>query len=41
MPKEVLDEDTVIQIFPLDVKAEKVRTAPAAEFFQKGGIPAK
>ena len=41
MPKAILDEDTVIQVFPLDVKAEKVRTAPAAEFFQKGGIPQK
>jgi zinc protease len=41
MPKDVLDEDVVIQEFPLDVKAEKVRIALAAEFFQKAGLPAK
>jgi len=41
MPKAVLDEDVVIQEFPLDVKADKVRIAPAAEFFQKTGLPAK
>jgi zinc protease len=41
MPKNVLDEDVVIQEFPLDVKAEKVRIALAAEFFQKAGLPAK
>jgi len=39
MPKEVLEEDRVIQIFPLDVKTEKVRIAPATDFFQKPGIP--
>jgi zinc protease len=39
MPKEVLEEDKTIQIFPLDVKAEKVRIAPAANFFQKAGLP--
>jgi len=41
MPKAVLDEDTVIQVYPLDVKPDKVRIAPAAEFFQKAGIPQK
>lgn len=41
MPREVLDEDTVIQEYPLSVKADKVRIAPAAEFFQKRGAPAK
>jgi zinc protease len=41
MPKQILDEDLVIQTFPLDVKPEKVRIAPASEFFQKAGIPAK
>lgn len=39
MPKEILEEDLVIQTFPLDVKPEKVRIAPASEFFQKMGIP--
>ncbi len=41
MPKTVLDEDAVIQAYPLDVKAEAVRIAPAAEFFQKAGLPAQ
>jgi zinc protease len=41
MPREVLDEDTVIQEYPLSVKADKMRIAPAAEFFQKRGAPAK
>jgi hypothetical protein len=39
MPKEVLDEDLVIQVYPLDVRPEKVRIAPAGSFFQKAGIP--
>jgi len=39
MPKEVLEEDKIIQIFPLDIKPEKVRIAPAADFFQKAGLP--
>jgi zinc protease len=41
MPREVLDEDAVIQAYPLDVKPEAVRIAPAAEFFQKRGLPAR
>jgi zinc protease len=41
MPREILDEDTVIQEYPLSVKADKVRIAPAAEFFQKRGVPEK
>jgi len=41
MPGAVLDEDTVIQEYPLTVKLEKVKTAPAAEFFQKAGLPGK
>lgn len=40
MPKEVLEEDKVYQVFPLDVKAEKVRIALATDFFQKAGVPA-
>ncbi len=39
MPKEVLEEDQVIQVYPLEVKAENVKVAPAAEFFKKPGIP--
>lgn len=41
MPREVLDEDLVYQMFPLDVRPESVRIAPAAEFFRKPGLPAK
>jgi zinc protease len=41
MPQEVLDEDTVIQVFPLDLDPGKVRIAAAASFFQKAGIPEK
>jgi zinc protease len=41
MPRAVLDEDTVIQEYPLPVKLEKVMTAPASEFFQKAGLPGK
>jgi zinc protease len=41
MPKEVLDEDRIIQAYALDVKPEAVRIAPAAEFFQKRGLPAR
>lgn len=39
MPKEILEEDKVIQIFPLDVKPVKVRIVQATDFFQKPGIP--
>ncbi len=39
MPQAVLDEDLVIQTFPLDVNPEKVRIAKASDFFQKTGIP--
>lgn len=39
MPEEVLQEDLIIQTFPPDVKHEKVRIAPASEFFQKKGLP--
>jgi len=41
MPSAVINEDTVIQIYPLEVKPENVRIVPAAEFFKKGGIPVK
>ena len=39
MPKRILEEDLVIQSFPLDVKPENVRLAQASNFFQKAGIP--
>ncbi|MFB0565189.1 MAG: M16 family metallopeptidase [Candidatus Aminicenantaceae bacterium] len=39
MPKEILEEDLVIQTFPLDVRPENVRIAPASEFFLKAGLP--
>jgi zinc protease len=39
MPQAILDEDLAIQIFPLDIKPEKVRIAKASDFFQKTGIP--
>jgi zinc protease len=41
MPKVVLDEDAIIQGFPLAVRQDAVRIAAAAEFFQKPGLPAK
>jgi zinc protease len=34
-PDEVLNEDKEIQVFPLDIKAEKVRIVPVEEMFQK------
>jgi hypothetical protein len=40
MPQEVLDEDVIIQGFPMDVVQDKVRIAEAPLFFQKKGIPA-
>jgi zinc protease len=39
MPKDVLEDDLVIQTFVLDVKPEKVKIAPASEFFEKAGLP--
>jgi len=41
MPKRILEEDLVIQTFPIDVKPKKVRIALASDFFQKKGIPTK
>jgi zinc protease len=41
MPKEVLEEDKIYQVFPLDVKPENVRIAQATSFFQKKGVPEK
>jgi zinc protease len=39
MPNEILEEDLVIQSFPLVAKMEKVKIAPNTGFFQKAGIP--
>ncbi len=39
MPKAVLDEDKIIESYPLQVKPENVRVIPAAEFFKKTGLP--
>ncbi len=39
MPKNILDEDLIIQAYPLHVRPENVRIIPAAEFFKKPGIP--
>ncbi len=39
MPEKILNEDLVYQVFQLDVRPEKVRIAPASNFFQKAGIP--
>jgi len=39
MPAEVINEDTVIQIYTLDVKPENVRVVSAGEFFRQPGIP--
>jgi zinc protease len=41
MPRAVLDEDAIIQEYPLTVAADNARTAPAAEFFRKAGLPWK
>ena len=40
MPAGVINEDTVIQIYSLDVRPENVRIVPAGEFFRRPGIPA-
>jgi zinc protease len=39
MPREVLEEDKIYESFPLQVKPENVKVIPAAEFFQKAGLP--
>jgi zinc protease len=39
MPEKILEEDKIIQVFPLDFKPDKVRVAPATDFFQKAGVP--
>jgi zinc protease len=39
MPRSTLDEDLIIQAYPLDVKPANIRIAPATRFFKKVGIP--
>jgi zinc protease len=39
MPQAILDEDLVIQTFPLVIQPDKIRIARASDFFQKSGIP--
>ncbi len=39
MPIEILDEDLIIQGFPLDAPTEKVRVTPATGFFRSTGTP--
>ena len=39
MPQKIMDEDLVIQTFPLDIQPEKIHIAKASNFFQKTGIP--
>ncbi len=39
MPQNILDEDLVIQTFPLDILPEKIRIAKASDFFKNPGIP--
>jgi zinc protease len=39
MPQQILDEDLVIQTFPLDILQDKIRIAKASDFFQSTGIP--
>lgn len=39
MPQGILDEDLVIQTFPLDILPVKIRIAKASDFFKTTGIP--
>ncbi|MBA7672576.1 hypothetical protein ES703_80758 [subsurface metagenome] len=41
MPEDILEEDKIYQVFPLDVKPENVRVVQATSFFQKEGVPKK
>lgn len=41
MPPEILQEDAVIQAYPLAVAAGRVRIAPAADFFETAGPSGK
>ena len=39
MPQAILDEDLIIQEFPLDAEMDKVSLAPASAFFKTAGLP--
>jgi len=39
MPDHILEEDKIIQVYPLEVKPENIRLAPATDFFKKPGLP--
>ncbi|MDH7512097.1 MAG: pitrilysin family protein [Clostridiales bacterium] len=39
MPRHILEEDKIIQAYPLEIKAENIKVVPAAEFFKKPGVP--
>lgn len=39
MPKAVLDEDQIIQAYPLEVRTERVKIIPASNFFRHPGLP--
>lgn len=39
MPERILEEDKIIQAYPLEVRPENVTIVPAADFFKKPGIP--
>jgi len=38
-PQEILDEDMIYEVFPLNVKSKNIRFVPASQFFQKTGVP--
>jgi zinc protease len=41
MPEEILEEDLIYQIFPLDIISEKVNIRNATSFFNRIGLPEK
>ena len=38
-PQEILDEDMIYEVFPLNVKSENIRIVSATNFFQKSRLP--
>ena len=39
MPPHILDEDLVIQSYPLEILPDRILVAPASEFFRQKGLP--
>jgi len=37
--QEILDEDMIYEVFPLNIKSKNIRVVPATKFFQKTGLP--